>query len=110
VPLIPRVLPPGKPTGADPERSILEVDAPNVVLVSAYPARYTKGPAGYSEGVVLHLRELDGQRTTVRLVSPWSSSEALTTQELNVLEQPLAEPTGKQVFSPYETKFLRLDK
>jgi hypothetical protein len=103
VPLIPRVLPPGKPTGAVPERSILGLDAPNIALVSAYPARY-------SDGIVLHLRELDGKRTTLRVAMPSSSAKALTTQEVNVLEEPLAEPTLRQIFAPFETKFLRLTR
>ncbi len=101
VPLIPRVLPPGKPNGVAPERSILEVDAPNIALVSAYPARHT-------EGIVLHLRELDGKRTTLRLALPTAASEPLKSQALNVLEEPLAEATQEQVFTPFETKFLRL--
>ena len=79
------------------------MDAPNIALVSAHPARYSKG-------VVLHLRELDGKRTSMRLSSPVSSSKTLMTQELNVLEEPLTEPTRKQIFAPYETKFLGLEK
>jgi hypothetical protein len=79
------------------------VDAPNIALVSAYPARY-------SDGVVLHLRELDGKRTTLRVAMPSSSAKALTTQELNVLEEPLAEPMLRQIFAPFETKFLRLTR
>ncbi len=103
IPLIPRVLPPGKSTDADPVESIFQVDAPNVALISAYPAQY-------SDGIVLHLRELDGQRTTVQVTSPSSTSGALMTQELNVLEQPLGEATQKQNFEPYETQFLHLKK
>ena len=101
VPLIPRVLPPGTPTGAAPAQTVLRLDAPNIVLVSARP--------GLDPGsVILHLRELDGKQTTCRIGAPSSAATVQSMAEVNVLEKPLGPPAQSFVFAPYETQFIKL--
>ncbi|OHB78172.1 MAG: hypothetical protein A2W31_17815 [Planctomycetes bacterium RBG_16_64_10] len=101
VALVARVLPPGKPTAAEPSRSVLAAkDATSLVLLSARPASDL-------DGVVLHLREVDG-RSVPLLLDPSSAATVQSAEAVNVLEQPMAASTAGLVIGPYETKFVKL--
>jgi len=100
-PLIARVLPPGKATKAAPTASCLGVDAPNLVLVGARPA--VDG-----DGVILHLREVDGKATSLALAVPSGDGKFKSIEEVNVLEEPLRSAPAELSFTPYEVKFVKL--
>ena len=101
IPLVPRVLPAGQPTGAKLVRSLLARDMPQLALVSARPAR----DAG---GVILHLRSLDGKAATFRLKGLSASAKNQSLEEVNVLEKALSPPGPSCAFAPYENKFIKL--
>jgi alpha-mannosidase len=91
IPLVGRVLAPGKSSvRLRAEASALAVYEPNLLLVSARPARD-------GQGLVLQVREVDGKSATM----PGTFTEA------TILETPLSAPQTSIGFYPYETKFLR---
>ncbi len=92
VPLVARVLPAGSSPATRPAMSALEIDAPNLLLVAARPARD-------GLGIIVHLREVEGRPATLR---------ATAVTEVNVLEEPLGAPAGSVSFLPLESKFVRV--
>ena len=103
VPLVTRVLPPAKTARAPaPQRlSALTIDAPNVLVVEARPA-------SNGEGVVLHLRELEGQPVTITRQQVSTPSELLGADEVNVLEAVVKGGIESLTLEPYASKFVRL--
>lgn len=103
VPLATRVLPLKKGSAAAGARqgSTLTLNAPNVLVVEARPAR-----AG--DGVFLHLREVEGQEVTLTAddVSAWS--EVQGADEVNVLEEVVEPGIESLTLKPYEVKFVHL--
>lgn len=95
LPLVARVLPAGASDTARPMLSVLQIDAPNMALIDARPARD-------GDGIVLHLREVDGRPAVVEL--PGGASAV----EVNVLEEPLRELGRAPGFAPFESKFIRV--
>jgi alpha-mannosidase len=95
VPLVARVLTAGTSDVARPMMSVLQIDAPNLALISARPARS-------GDGIVLHLREIEGQPAVARFPSVASALE------VSVLEEPLREAGSTAAFAPFETKFLKV--
>jgi alpha-mannosidase len=77
--------------------SLLTFDTPNVLLVSAEPARE-------GGGIILHLRELDGKLTIISL-SDFSNNRVF---ELNALHEHLKTIKSTLKLGPYETKFLKI--
>ena len=102
VPLATRVLPPLK-AGKSPEPpacSLVSIDVPGVVVVDTQPA------AG--GGVVLHVREVAGETTTLDLgnVRTWTDIEAAA--EVNALGDPVQEGIESLELRPYDVRFVRL--
>ena len=101
IPLIGRVLTAGARSSGKSALSVLQVSAPNVGLVGARPA-------SDGNGLILHLREMEGKATTVKLETAVPGMVIQSVTETNVLEEQL-KPAGTELtFSPYEVKFLRL--
>jgi alpha-mannosidase len=75
--------------------SVLQISAPNLALISARPARD-------ADGILLHLREIEGRTAVAEF--PAGSSVV----EVSVLEEPLKEAGNKAVFSPFEAKFIKV--
>ena len=103
IPLVPRVLPPGKTATREPNlsRSIINVGSPNILLVEARPAYY-------SDGIILHLREVNGEQAAIDLSSQPIVSGVRGGDVVNVLEATLAEDVKSLSFAPYEVKFVRV--
>jgi alpha-mannosidase len=95
--MVPRVLPPGN-AEASAVASTLDLGAPNIILVDARPAYY-------GEGIVLHLRELDGKATDLPLADLLAKA---TLQEINVLEEVIEKGINTVTFKPYDSRFLKL--
>jgi hypothetical protein len=103
VPLAARVFPPGPNT---PNRqaasfSTLSTSLPNVLLVEARPALS-------GQGVVLHIREMEGQDTTVRPKHVQCLRAIQGADEVNAIEEVLHEDIDRLTLKPFETKFIRL--
>jgi hypothetical protein len=102
-PLATRVLPPVK-TGAvrEPQRlSALAVTPSNLLIVEARPTRN-------GDGIILHLRELEGKPVTITEEEILTSSGIRSADEVNVLEEAVQQGIESLTFKPYEAKFLRL--
>jgi alpha-mannosidase len=94
-PLVARVLTAGTSNATRPALSVLQISAPNLALISARPAHD-------GDGVVLHLREIEGMPAEVEFPS------GVSAMEVNVLEEPLREPGSTVRFSPFEAKFVKV--
>jgi alpha-mannosidase len=95
VPLVARVLTAGTSNATRPSRSALQISAPNLALISARPARD-------GDGIVLHLREIEGRPAEAEL------PPGVSAMEVNVLEEALRKPGSTVRFSPFEAKFVRV--
>jgi hypothetical protein len=103
VPLASRVLPPAHGSSGDrpPTLSTLALDAPNLLLVEARPAREDRA-------VTLHLREADGQSARLTRTDVTSSAVLRGADEVNVLEDVREASIGSLSFTPWETRFVVL--
>ena len=101
VPFLSRVLPAGKQTSTNPSISIININTPNVLLISAKPAFDNKG-------IILHLREVDGKSAEVSLNSLFEAQRIKSIEEVNVLEENIVQLTSTLKLKPYEVKFVRL--
>jgi alpha-mannosidase len=77
----------------------LSLNPPNVLIVSSKPARDGKG-------IILHLREMDGKKSDVKISCPILKHFEI--QEVNVLEEILSENALKISLNPFEVKFFKL--
>jgi hypothetical protein len=102
IPLQCRVFPPGKSSKIRPERSLLRIDASNILLVSAKPA-------AERDGIILHLRETEGKPTSFRIIPSGTSSNNNTVVEVNVLGEPIDSPTRIIRMDAWESKFFLLE-
>ncbi|HPA44916.1 MAG TPA: glycoside hydrolase family 38 C-terminal domain-containing protein [bacterium] len=103
IPFLARVFPPSKNIEGTPAPSLSWIawDAPNVILVDARPARY-------SDGVILHLREIEGMPSTVDLDEQKTAMRIKQADEVNVLEEVVQKKVRSVSFDPFEVKFVRL--
>jgi len=101
VPLVSRVLPPGKVGSSKTSLSLLQCDAPNLLLVESRPAWDGKG-------LILHWREVEGKNAALGLSHQPFASKVRRVDEVNAIEQTLKENVSSLSFGPYEVKFLRL--
>ena len=95
IPLAARVLTAGTSLAARSTLSVLQISAPNLALISARPARD-------ADGILLHLREIEGRTAVAEF--PAGSSVV----EVSVLEEQLKEAGNRAVFSPFEAKFIKV--
>jgi hypothetical protein len=102
VPMLGRVMAGG---GADrplERRSLLAMDAPNLILIAARPA-------SHGAGVIVHLREVDGKAARLD-TSGWKfAGRPVRVHEVNALEDDLATSEGAPDFGAFQTKFLWLE-
>ncbi len=99
--MIPRVLPPGKSDEAESAVSALDLGVSNIVLVDARSAFH-------GEGIVLHLRELDGKATDLRWAEFVSIASIKSIDEVSVLEEILKPKIATLTFAPYDSKFFKM--
>ena len=102
-PLVTRVLPPVKTgAGREPKKlSALAVTPSNLLIVEACPTRS-------GDGIVLHLRELEGKPVTITEAEVLAAAGIRRADEVNVLEEVVQPGIESLTFKPYEVKFLRL--
>ena len=105
VPMLSRVIPPdnSNKSRSTVSRSLMNFDLPNLLLVSARPL-----PA--DKGVLLHLRETEGDHAILdvsRLLEQTGASKAI---EVNVLGEEIRQLTKPLLIEHYETKFILLKR
>ena len=102
IPLLGRVFPTGKSSKIPPERSLLHIDADNILLVSTKPATDRKG-------IILHLRETEGKSTEFRIFSPDDSGKNWSVVEVNVLGEAIGSLKQNIKMEAWESKFFLLE-
>ena len=103
VPLLSRVILPKKSAlNSDPiSKSILNLDVPNLLLVNASPSLDEKG-------IILHVREVEGGHAILDINRLLNETGAHSIQEVNILEEVLADLNAPLLIEHYETKFIKL--
>ncbi len=101
VPLLARVLPPGKKSAEPGARSFLRIAPDNVLLVGARPAHDGRG-------VILQLREIEGRPAAVAVESLLPGKKISSLEEVNVLQEAIPQRSGTVTLAPYEVKFVRI--
>ncbi len=99
VPLLARVLSAGKVKTMPAEQSFLKTGQPGILMIAARPSKDHRG-------VMLHFRELEGKKRTVRVDDLLSNVEITAIKEVNVLEEPMKDIGSEIMFEPYEVKFI----
>ena len=65
-------------------------------------------PALDGDGVILQLRELDGQSCEIKLGELLDSSGAHSAIEVNALENEISQIKESLTLKPYDTRFIKL--
>lgn len=105
IPLLARVIPPKTTDKATitTSRSLMDLDLPNLLLVNARP-----DPS--ANGVILHLRETEGDHAILDVSSLLEQTGATEVFEVNVLGEVLKQLTKPTLIEHFETKFILLKK
>jgi alpha-mannosidase len=101
IPLLGRVLPAGSGAGTPTARSLLAIEAPNVMLIAARPT--TDG-----HGILLHLRELEGRETAIPIGGWRFAGAPARVREVTLLEEEIGEVREALILPPFATRFLRV--
>jgi len=100
-PFLARLLEPGHAEKATSDGSILSIESDSLLLVAARPAKHW-------DGVVLHLREVEGRPAKLSTRGWRIGEHAARVQLVNVIESVLTEIDGEIEFEPFENGFLLL--
>jgi hypothetical protein len=103
VPMLARVIPPknSKTTSEVTSRSLMDLDVPNLLLVNARPSPLVNG-------VILHLREMEGDHAILDIQKLLDQTGAIQAFEVNVLGEELKQLTSPLLIEHFETKFILL--
>ncbi len=101
IPFLCRVFPPGKASEIPKEHSTLLINADNILLVSAKPS-------SDGRGVILHLRETEGQTTEFSISLPEGGSHRVI-KEVNVLGETIGQPAKTLKIDAWESKFYKIE-
>lgn len=100
VPFLSRVLPSGNEDAEITSQSLIDLDIPNLLLVSFKPAMD-------GNGAIIHLRETEGIEIEVDL-NKIKNQIIKSVFEVNVLEEEIKSNSDKIRFLPFESKFIRV--
>jgi alpha-mannosidase len=103
VPLLSRVMMPSRGAGGTElvSRSLIDLGVPNLLLVNAAPSLD-------GNGIVLHLREIEGDHAILDIGRLQKETGALSIEEVNVLEEKLSVLTTSLLINHFETRFIKL--
>jgi hypothetical protein len=103
VPLLSRVMMPsgGSESSELVSRSLIDLGIPNLLLVHATPSLD-------GNGIILHLREVEGNPATLDTRRLQEETGARSIEEVNVLEERLSVLTVPLLFGHNETRFIKL--
>jgi alpha-mannosidase len=102
IPMLCRVFPAGISSIAPFERSLLHIDGDNILLVSAKPALNRNG-------IILHLREVEGKPTDFRIYAADAPGIKGRLVEVNVLEEEIVPPPQSLRIGAWESRFYLLE-
>lgn len=103
IPLLTRVVPAGKSKMEKVSKSIIDINTPNLLLVNAKPSLD-------GDGVVLHLRETEGDHAILDVNKLIQESGVSSVSEVTILEEELQRLNSPLLFDHFETKFIKLVK
>ena len=101
VPFLTRVLPAGEDNSDKTAKSLIKIEAANVLLINTKPTHDGKG-------IILHLRETEGQTAEFSIHSLVENTIFTTVSEANVLEEVQSTLVKNISLKPFETKFIKL--
>ena len=67
-------------------------------------------PSSDGKGIVLHLREVNGETTELNFDELLRGTNFKAATEVNVLEAHLAKIKSKMIIKPFEVKFVKLER
>ncbi|RLD78823.1 MAG: hypothetical protein DRJ10_09735, partial [Bacteroidetes bacterium] len=102
-PLLTRVIPSGNTKTEAVSKSLLDISLANLLLVNAKPTE--KG-----DGVILQLREIEGDHAILDITKMLQQTGATSIFEVNILEEEIEELNGPLLIEHYETKFIKIVK
>jgi alpha-mannosidase len=102
IPLLCRVFPPGKSSKTPFERSLLQIDADNILLVSTEPS-------ADRNGIILHLRETEGKSVDIRVFFTDGTEKKGSVVEVNVLGETISSPKQIVHMDSWESRFFLLE-
>ena len=104
VPLKSRILLPRKDATTTKlvSRTLLNIDVPNLLLVNTRPSID-------GTGIVLQLREVEGDHAVLDIRRLVEETGARSAQEVNVLEEAVAPLTAPLLIEHFETRFIKLN-
>jgi alpha-mannosidase len=103
IPILARPFPAGSPgPAAVQSRSLLDLPAESLLLVSARPSLDGKG-------VILYMREIGGRPFDWDLSGIVSGNDRRLVSEVTVLEEPIRSIPDRLSFRPYEAKWLKVE-
>jgi hypothetical protein len=95
-------MPAGNKSTANVSNSIINTDVPNLLLVNAKPALS-------GEGIILQLRETEGDHAIIDINRILQDTKAKSAHEVTILEENIKELNKPLLFEHYETKFIKLN-
>ncbi len=103
LPLVGRIISPDVNMAQSPNtpQSVAKLESRNIVLIEARPSYH-------NNGIVLHLREIEGHETELPLAGDAFNPAPKRIDEVNVIEETIREDIKELKFSPNEAKFIRL--
>jgi len=83
-------------------QSLINLDVPNLLLVNTSLSMDGKG-------IILHVREIEGDHAILDIRRLLEDTQAISIQEVNILEETLATLTTPLLIEHFETKFIKLN-
>lgn len=100
IPMLARVFPAGKEHHNIHSGSLLEISSPDILLVNAEPDKS-------GNGIILHLREINGQSANVTLQNPKNGKDYFF-KEADVLGNVIGQKVKSIKIKPYGVKFIKI--
>lgn len=99
IPLLARVLPPGRPNGNTLEASFLTVEPANLLLINARPE-----PGEHA--VIFQVREVAGRSAELKVQGERRKEKVIL--EVDVIGRQVGNGTEPVIFKPFESKFIQV--
>lgn len=103
VPLLSRVMPSGNVKNENVANSILNIGVSNLLLVNAKPALS-------GEGIILQLRETEGDHAIIDINKLMQDTGAKEIYEVTILEEKVKQLNSPVLVEHFETKFIQIIK
>ncbi|MBL8880258.1 MAG: hypothetical protein JNG88_14185, partial [Phycisphaerales bacterium] len=101
VPLLARVIPGGGAARPLQQRSVMPIDAQNLLMVAARPA-------ADGRGVILHFREVEGRAARLSINQWRIADQRASACEVNALQEDMDAARDDIEFTPWQARFVRV--